>query len=141
MKIADIPFNRHIALELCDGEKGVMRLKSSPEMANHLGTIHASAQFALAEACSGQFMLGSFPEYADDYVAVLRKSQVRYKSQTKENIYGLAESDEDAVSLFRARLERKQRSLIPVRVILRDEKGEITMEGTFDWFVAKRQQE
>lgn len=141
MRIVDIPFNRHIALELCGDGKGVMCLKYSPEMTNHLGTMHASAQFALAEACSGQFMLETFPEYADDHVAVLRKSEVKFKGQTRENVYATAASDEGAIGLFRARLERKHRSHLPVRVILRDEGEGITMEGTFDWFVAKRQEE
>lgn len=138
MKITDIPFNRHVALEFCGDDKGMMCLKYSSEMTNHLGTIHASAQFALAEACSGHYMLSTFPEYAEDYVAVLRRSEVKYKRPTKENIYAVAESDEDKVNLFRSRLEKKARALIPIRAIIRDEKEEITMEGTFDWFVTKK---
>ncbi len=138
MKITDIPFNRHIALEFCGDDRGVMCLSHSPEMTNHLGTIHASAQFALAEACSGQYLLSTFPEYAEDCVAVLRKSEVKYGRQTKENIYAVAESDEGRTSLFRSRLERKGRALIPIGVVIRDEKEEVTMEGTFDWFVAKQ---
>lgn len=141
MKIVDIPFNRHIALESCDDDRGVMCLRYSPEMTNHLGTMHASAQFALAEACSGRFMLGTFPEYADDYVAVLRKSEVKYRRQTRDTIYAMAATEERDIALFRSRLERKDRAVLSVRVTVRDATEEVAMDGTFDWYVQKREME
>ena len=137
MKVADIPFNRHIAIRSSEKENGVMSLHSSQEMTNHLGTIHASAQYALAEACSGQFMLSRFPEYLEGYVAVLRNAGVKFKKQTKNNIYADASAEDETIQAFKARLDKKHRSILPVRVTIRDEQNNITMQGTFEWYVQR----
>ena len=46
MKIIDLPFNQHIGLEK-DGQ-GVV-LHSQPHLLNHVGTLHATAIYGLAE--------------------------------------------------------------------------------------------
>ncbi|MFC1744915.1 YiiD C-terminal domain-containing protein [Candidatus Riflebacteria bacterium] len=135
MNIIDIPFNKHIAIQVFNGDDGLISLPYSLEMTNHLGTFHASAQFALAEACSGQFMLRRFPEYVERYIAVLRKSDVKYKKQTKARIYAMATVDEDIIQAFRDKLDRKNRSLLPIRVTIKDEEENITMQATFEWYV------
>ena len=82
MNIMDIPFNRYISVQPHEADKGSMSLRFSPKMTNHIGTMHASAQFALAEACSGQFMIATFPEHIAGHIALLRKSEVKYRQPT-----------------------------------------------------------
>ena len=61
-------------------ELGSLCLDDSPEVRNHLGTIHAAAQFALAESCSGDFLQVRFAELARGCVGVVRRAEVVYRA-------------------------------------------------------------
>jgi hypothetical protein len=53
MDVAQLPFNRLVGLESAAGDSGfLVCLPDGPQYANHLGTVHASAQIAVAEAGS-----------------------------------------------------------------------------------------
>jgi len=55
MKTIEIPFNKFVGISRSESqENGLLELKDDENLKNHLGTVHASAQFALAEACSGE---------------------------------------------------------------------------------------
>ena len=64
---------------------GVLRMEKALELHdaennnNHLGTVHASAQFALAEACSGQYLLKTFKAYSSKIIPVVRKAETKYQ--------------------------------------------------------------
>jgi hypothetical protein len=51
VKVTDLPFNRVVGLRASGRpELGALELEDSPRYHNHLETVHASAQFALAAA-------------------------------------------------------------------------------------------
>jgi len=75
MNVADIPFNRFLGLRL---NGSVLTLPVDPRYQNHLGAVHASAQFSLAEAASGQWLLAKFGGRAADYLAVVRQVELKY---------------------------------------------------------------
>lgn len=60
MEIVEIPFTKHIGLKQ---ENETLKLEPLATVKNHIDTIHASAQFALAETQSGLFLELAFPEY------------------------------------------------------------------------------
>ena len=133
MNIPDIPFNKHNGIHKT--EKGILSLSYSEAMTNHLGTIHAGAQFALAEACSGQFLFDQFPEYHEGHVAVLRKSDTKYKNQTKSDIFASASVEDEAIQSCRHNLTKKNRAFIPIQVTIKDKEQKTTMVGTFEWYI------
>jgi hypothetical protein len=51
----------------------------SPLLVNHVGTAHASAQFALAEASRDEFLLRYLGEIQSQAFAVLRGSHVKFR--------------------------------------------------------------
>jgi len=53
--VLDLSFNRFIGLQGAD-EPHLLRLPASERYLNHIGTVHASALVALAEASSGEFL-------------------------------------------------------------------------------------
>src|ERR1035438_8092756 len=59
MDVSAIPFNRFLGLRAGDT---ALTLPADPKYHNHLGTVHAGAQFSLAEAASGQWLLDRFGE-------------------------------------------------------------------------------
>ncbi len=75
-----VPFNRFIGIEIGDiSADGVtITLPLRPEIANHLGSIHAAAQFALGEsACAAQALL-PFADQIDRVIPLNRRSSIDY---------------------------------------------------------------
>ena len=137
MQVTDIPFNRHLGMHpSANGE--ALSLSYRPEVTNHLKTVHAGALFSLAEACSGQFLLSTFPGREEEHLAVLRKSEVRYRNQTQHGVTAVAAAGEEELAAFIDRLDKRGRALITVAVTVRDEAGAETMQGRFEWFVQRR---
>lgn len=63
MDITQVPFNKFVRITRQEGEPGILlQLGDSPDYQNHLGTVHASAQLALAEATSGESLMRQLPE-------------------------------------------------------------------------------
>lgn len=137
MNITQIPFNKYIEIVQAGNSQDVLELGFKDNLRNHIGTFHASAQFALAEACSGLALQNYFPYLATSVVPVLRKSDTKFKKPAQSKIVGKATIDEEAASRFKQQLENKGRGSISVNVEIKDESGNITMVGTFDWFVQK----
>src|SRR5918997_7115385 len=78
MDVTQLPFNRLIGLEASADSGLLVGLPDGPQYANHLGTVHASALLAVAEAGSGAFLvrhLGS----GDGFVPVVRRLEARFR--------------------------------------------------------------
>src|SRR5687768_2723630 len=76
MDVSSLPFNQRVGIVAAEGTGGGLALPQSAETLNHLGTVHASAEFALAEAASGQYLIDAFPTLAGQALAVLRSFSV-----------------------------------------------------------------
>ena len=102
---------------------------------NHLGTIHASVQFALAEAGSGEYLLRELGEAQDQAFAVLRTSTVKFRKPAHGALRARAQfADTNAPALF-AELASRGRALVAILVEVADAQGVVTMSGQFDWFL------
>src|SRR5438552_570394 len=55
--VTELPFNSFLGLQKAAEPSQLLRLPPGGQYLNHLGTVHASAQLALAEASSGEFLL------------------------------------------------------------------------------------
>ena len=57
--VTELPFNVLVGIERLNDASGggLLRLPDGDHYHNHLGTVHASALLALAEATSGEFLL------------------------------------------------------------------------------------
>jgi acyl-coenzyme A thioesterase PaaI-like protein len=135
MQVTNIPFAKHIGIER--KEEGTLKLEATDVVQNHIQTIHASAQFALAETQSGLYLQILFPEYKDQVIPLLRGSTVKYKQPATKEIYAVASVDDESKEKFLALFEKKGRASITVMVELRDVDDLITMQGEFTWFMQK----
>ncbi len=134
MNVADIPFNRFLGLRP-DGS--VLTLPEDPKYQNHVGTVHAGAQFSLAEAASGQWLLGKFGDAAADYLAVVRHVEAKYRHPATGELTAKAEVSAEEADRFRDTLERRGRAAIEVRVQVLGADKAITLEATFEWFAQR----
>ena len=133
MDVTHIPFAKHIGIQR--KEEGTLKLVSTEVVQNHIQSIHASAQFTLAETQSGLYLQLLFPEYAEQVITLLRGSTVKYKHTATTDIYAIASVDEVAKEKFETQFLKKGRASITIAVELRDSDEVVTMVGEFNWFV------
>lgn len=137
MDVTQIPFNKFIAISPANADACALELAFTDQMQNHLGTFHASAQFALAEACSGLALQRHFPHLANAVVPVLRKSEVKFKRPAQSTIRARAHLDTATVDAFEDQLSKKGRATIAVPVEIADQEGNVTLAGSYEWYVQK----
>jgi acyl-coenzyme A thioesterase PaaI-like protein len=112
-------------------------LEDGVKYQNHLGTIHASAQYALAEASSGEILERNFGDWNGAYFPVVRRVKVKYKNPAKGRLFSEGFIDSDRAMKAKKELSEKGRTLVDVIVKIVDEGKNITFESTFTWFIAK----
>ena len=134
MKVTEIPFVKHIGIEQ---EGSQLALASSYEVENHIGTIHASAQFTLAETQSGLFLQEEFSDIEGEVLPLLRSSTVKYKSPATTTLKAIATVSDGLKSKFKEQFLKRGRATITVEVQLLDSHEVVTMLGEFVWFVQR----
>jgi hypothetical protein len=140
MNVIDIPFNAFLKIEKPPASSTYLfQLQESPSYLNHVGTVHASVQLALAEATSGEWLMQTLPELADKVVAVVRRVEAKFKKPVQGAIYSRATTSYDEIRRCVETLTTKGRSLIPVSVEIVDGDGNVGLVATFEWFAANRE--
>ncbi|MCH9741133.1 MAG: DUF4442 domain-containing protein [Epsilonproteobacteria bacterium] len=132
--INKVPFSKYIGIQQ---ENDTLKLEPNLSVENHIGTIHASAQFTLAETQSGLLLERLFPEYKNQVVPLLRSSTVKYKNPATKTVKAYASVDEEAREKFKEQFLKRGRATITVTIEVRDSDDVITMVGEFGWFVQR----
>lgn len=134
--VAEVPFSRLVGLRRASGVSSpLLELPFHASLTNHLGTLHASAQLALAEAASGECLQKALPELAHRIVAVVREVNARFRSPATGPLRAHARVDPAAVERLRTMLGRKGIGRIEVQVELRDFRGRLTTDARYQWLL------
>jgi len=137
MDVTQLPFNKFIGLQKTGGDANYqVSLPAGEKYTNHLGTVHASALFAAAEAGSGDFLLGKFGS-AEGLAPVVRRAELKFKKPAKGSIYSSASVKDGDIERALSELEVKGRALITVFMKVVDEGGGVVLTAEFEWFIAK----
>ena len=136
MDVTKLPFNHFIGLKISNKSDYLLMLDNRTEYRNHLNTVHASAQFALAEATSGHFLLNEFSELTG-IVPVVRKVETKYKKPTTGAVFSKAKFLEPEKKEVLEALNQKGRAILKVEVSLFDESDVQIMQSVFEWFITK----
>lgn len=137
MNVLALPFNTILMLKPSDLPDTILMLDDQEKYQNHLGTVHASAQYALAEASSGEILERNFGDWTGAYFPVVRRVDVKYKNPAKGALYSAGFIEADSALKAKKELAERGRTLVDVRVKILDEAKNITFESTFTWFIAK----
>ena len=132
MNATDIPFVSHIGIKEQDNE---LSLDFKKDVLNHVKTIHASAQFTLAETQSGLYLLSFFPELEGKVIPLLREANIKYKKPALEKILAYASIENDVLEKFKTTLDKKGRGSLSVKVQIKDINDVLCSEGEFSWFI------
>ena len=134
MKATEIPFVKLVGIKQEDNN---LSLNINDNLLNHIKTIHASAQFTLAETRSGTFLQELFPNLENQVIPVLRDSQIKFKKPAIEKIIAFAKTSDENIAKFKEQFNKKGRATITVDVEIKDVNGVLTSLSTFNWFVQK----
>jgi acyl-coenzyme A thioesterase PaaI-like protein len=133
MNLTEIPFVKEFGIQ--KGADGNLSLPFNEGVLNHLQTISAAAQFALAETASGEMLQILFPDLVGKIVPVLRGSQIKFKKPATKLIVAYPFVSDENIEKFNKQFFKKGRALILVTVEVKDIENTSTCVGTFSWFV------
>ena len=105
MDVSTLPFNKYLGLRVGrSDDKSAVILEPRPHHLNHVGTVHATVIYGIAEAASGNCLLARFPNLVDSFVAMLRHSSVKYRRPASSDgeIRAWGELSEAAATKFSA---------------------------------------
>ncbi|MGI8604877.1 MAG: DUF4442 domain-containing protein [Verrucomicrobiales bacterium] len=114
----------------------LLRLPAGERYLNHLGTVHASAQLALAEASSGEFLLRHLGA-VEGIVPVVRRLEAKFRKPARGAITSTASTAPEALDQLLAELSARGRALVTVSIELHDEAGAHTLSATVEWFISR----
>lgn len=134
--VTELPFNRFVGIETASDPAQLLRLPADERYLNHLGTVHASAQLALAEASSGEFLLRALGAAAG-VVPVVRRLESKFRKPANGAVTSSVSTPPEAIEQLRADLAARGRAMIQVAVELHDESGVHTLSATVEWFITR----
>ena len=134
--VTTLPFNRHVGVQKSTTGEGLLELPAGKQFLNHMGTVHASAQLALAEACSGEFLLHSLASESG-IVPVVRRVDAKFKKPANGRVTATINTSLTAIDESIAELTAKGRCLLTIHVDVYDQQGQHSLRSSFEWFIAK----
>lgn len=137
MDVTQLPFNRHIGLELATVESGsLVTLPAGEQYTNHLGTVHASALLAVVEAGSGAFLAAQLGTIAG-FVPVVRRLNAKFRKPAIGRVAARAILADAEVVRWTSELSKRGRVLAEIPIEVTDDAGEVVLSATVEWFIAR----
>lgn len=136
MHVTELAINQWLGIRIApSGSPHLLELPDGPGLYNHVGTIHASVLFALAEACSGEYLIQQLGEAGTKTFAVLRSSSTKFRKPATGALTARAKfATSDTGSLLQD-LETRKRALVSMDVEIVDAGAVTVMSGQYDWFL------
>lgn len=138
MDITALPFNRLIGLERAAADGALLALPNDLRYTNHLGTVHASALLALAEATSGEYLIQQMREIDFAVLPVVRRVEAKFRKPAQGAVSSRAQVAPEKRDEFVATLRTRGRALIEIAIDVHDEHGTHALAATIEWFVARQ---
>lgn len=134
-----IPLNHLLGIEIVSIGDGVAetRLPFRQEITNHIGTVHATAIFGLAEAASGGAMSGAFAPVATSIRPVAASATVEFSRIARTDIVARATTNAGSKEL-RETLQRDGKVMFDVAVKLFDATDAEIGRVTVSWHVSMK---
>jgi uncharacterized protein (TIGR00369 family) len=134
-----IPFNKLLGIEIVSIGDGVAqaRIPFRAEVTNHIGSLHATAIFGVAEAASGAAMSGAFAPVILRIRPVAVGATVTFLKIVRGDLTADAMITRSSEEL-REKLAKEGRVVFDVLVKMREAAGKDVAEMTVSWNVASK---
>lgn len=135
--IEGMPYNAMLGVRIVEMDHGHARgtLAARPEVGNHVGTMHAGAQFSLIEATSGAAVSSAFLDLLGRATPLAQGADLTYKRPVRGDASAEAHLSADEVERVRVELETQGRARFDVQVSIRDADGTLATEATMRWYI------
>jgi acyl-coenzyme A thioesterase PaaI-like protein len=138
IKSTDLAFNRLLGIRPAPGGAAhVLEMPFGANVKNHLGSMHAAAQFALAEAASAECLQRHCGAEAGEVFAVVRSVEVKYRKPAAADLLAYAEPDDATRHTVLTELATRGRVSAVILIDLKDREGTLTFHGKFEWFISR----
>jgi hypothetical protein len=131
-----VPYHIFMRVKKHKGSEYLLEIEERPETLNHLGTTHASVQFFLAEASSGEFLLQEFDKLKG-LIPVVRKAEAKYHRPANGNLYSKTHFETLSKAEVLSELNTKNRVLVKIKSEVFDSNKNKVLSATFEWFLSK----
>ncbi len=135
-----VPFNRVLGVIVVavEPESAVVELPAAAALLNHVGTVHAAAQFGLAESASGAMTVAAFSDLlAEGAVPLLAAAQITYHRPASGTLQGRATLALDEQQRIRADFAASGRARYTITVDLTDAGGAVITSLRAEWALRK----
>jgi acyl-coenzyme A thioesterase PaaI-like protein len=133
--VTALPFNKLVGVTADDD---TLALPDTAELHNHVGTVHASALFALGEAMSGVGIAREVAAALGGAMPVARNASIAYRRPARGRIRAKAVVAESLPEIA-ARLQRDGKVSFDVNVVLNDDAGVEVATMTVSWYARAAQ--
>jgi len=135
--IERMPYNAMLGVRIVEMDGGRARgvLPSRPEVGNHVGTMHAGAQFSLIEATSGAAVSSAFLDLLGRATPLAQGSELTYRRPARGDVSAEAAVAPEVVERVRQELEAHGRARFDVPVTLTDGEGTLATEAVMRWYI------
>ena len=138
LKATDLAYNQALGIRLAPaGADHLLELPITPLVLNHLGIMHAAAQFSLAEAASAECLQRHFGAAVGKVRAVVRGVEVKYRRPTTGDLLAFGAPDGQTHERLLAELSGRGRTSAVILIDLKDRTGTLTFHGKFEWFISR----
>ena len=133
-----VPFAAHARIEVVEvgAGLGIARLQESPEVHNHIGSVHAGALFTLGETASAVAMLGVFAEQISSIRPVTIEVTISYLKIAKGTLSARARTVLPADQL-QNELATQGRATLDVTVDITNERSGMVAQMNAKWTVSE----
>jgi uncharacterized protein (TIGR00369 family) len=135
-----VPFSRLLGVEITSARPGEVeaRLPEAPERHNHVGTVHAVAQFGLGETTSGVLLVSTFSDLqARGFVPVMADVAIHYHRPARGDLFGKATLSPEEQVRIRDEVQSIGRSRVTISVTLTDAGGTSTTDLELAWVLLR----
>ena len=137
MDVTELPFNRLIGLENADpAGPFLVTLPGLPQYTNHLGTVHAGALLAVAEAGSGAFLVRHLGDITG-YLPVVRRLESKFRKPANGRVSARVSAPPAELERLTTELAARGRVLVKVSVEVVDEHDVVALLAEVEWFIAR----
>jgi acyl-coenzyme A thioesterase PaaI-like protein len=137
-----VPFNRTLGIEVVGVTANMveLRLPLRPDLANHIGTMHAAAQYALGEAASGALNFLIFGAQLAQLTPLNKQAQIEYRRPSQSALIARGELSDEALQQVRDAFAKDGRAKFATSVALYDESDPKTVVTivSVEWVILKR---
>ncbi len=138
LKATDLAYNQALGIRAAPaGAEHLLELPFAPLVQNHLGTMHAAAQFSLAEAASAECLQRHYGAGVDEVFGVVRGVEVKYRRPAKGDLLAFGTPDDHTRDHLLAELAGRGRTSAVILIDLKDRAGTLTFHGKFEWFISR----